>query len=348
MTTRPAECKSQPLNPIQRFIATATVLAIALMATSCFFDHRSEAEELDRHVRAMAGVADTDMHYDKNFTSGENFNLAVTLQQDVTEAQIRDVARYFADRTDATGLAERSASLSLRLPIVPPPAKTLYSQDYQSASFQRGSNNTADSPSGDEIADDAAAWLRMARSPIVADASLTAPAWNRAGDSRRVQITLRPDATQSEALALQSREPMLADASWGIAVQDDARYRPHTYYATPRPPSDADLRTWREVSALVGPYWEATGHTDVPMAQGMQAESVVDFAISTDAGSQAEARRVAFGVPALLQRFGRPVAVTVRTGDGPAEFIVGGCYRHTPEHVRLPLEIELSTEFEKC
>lgn len=348
MPTRPPKCRSPRLNPIQRFIATATVLAIALMAASCFIDRRSDAENLDRHVRAMAGVADTDMRYDKNFTSGENFNLTVTLQQDVTEEQIRDVARYFADRTDATGLAERSADLSLRLPIVPPPAKTLYSQDYQSASFQRGSSNTADSPTADEIADDAAAWLRMARSPIVADASLTAPVWNGAGDSRRVRITLRPNATQSEALELQSGEPMLVDASWGIAVQYDALYRPHTYYSTPHPPSDADLQTWREVSALVGPHHEATGRTDLPMAQGMQTESIVDFAIATDAGSQAEARRVAFGVPTLLQRFGRPVAVTVYTGDGPAEFIVGGCYRHTPEHVRLPLEIELSTEFEKC
>lgn len=107
-------------------MSSAAVLAIALMATSCFLDPRSDAEKLDGHVRAMAGVADTDMRYDRNFTSGENFNLAVT------------------------------------------------------------------------------------------------------------------------------------------------------------------------------------------------------------------------------QRFGRPVAVTVRTGDGPTEFIVGGCYRHTPEHVRLPLEIELSTEFEKC
>jgi hypothetical protein len=59
---------------------------------------------------------------------------------------------------------------------------------------------------------------------------------------------------------------------------------------------------------------------DKNITSGENFASVVDFAIATDAGSQGEARRVVFGVPALLQRFGRPVAVTVRTGDGPAEF----------------------------
>ncbi len=337
------------LTPIQLAIATAIVLTLGLTAAGCLLDRRGDAEDLDRHIRAMPGVADTDMTYGNTFTSGENFDLDVSLQQDITEPQIRDIGKYFANRTDETGLAERSAELSLRLPIVPPPPpKTLYTRDYQSASFSRGTGNTAHSPTSDDIAAAAAAWLRTARSPIVADAGLTAPTWNGAGDSRRVTITLKPTVTQTEALALQAGEPMLSDANWGISVQGDPMYRPHDYYASPRPPSDDDLRTWREISALVGAYAEAKGQSTVPAAQGQQAETVVEFSIPTDAGSQVKARQITFGVPALIQRLGRPVAVTVRTVDGPAEFIVGGCYQHDAKHHRLPLELELSAEFEKC
>lgn len=336
-------------TPFQLAIATATVLTTAFTAVGCFLDNRRDAEDLDRHVRAMPGVADTDMTYGNTFTSGERFDLDVTLQQDITEPQIRDIAQYFAHRTDQTGLAERSAELSLRMPIVPPPPpKNIYALDYQSAWFSKGSGNTANSPTGDDIAEAAAAWLRMARSPIVADASLTAPTWGGPADSHQVTITLKPTATQAEALALQAGEPMLSNADWGISIQDDPTSRPHTYFASPRPPSDDDLRTWREISALIGPYYEATAQTDVPTAPGQQAETVVKFAIATDAGSQPQARHIAFGVPTLLQRLGRPVAVTIRTGDGGAEFIVGGCYRHDDKHHALPLERELSAKFEKC
>ncbi len=336
-------------SPIRLVIAAAMVLAIGVTAAGCIFGRRGDAEDLDRHVRAMPGVADTDMTYVNSFTSGERFDLDVTLRQDITESQLRDIGKFFAGRTDETGLADRSAELWLRLPIVPPPApENLYAPDSQSASFSRGYFNTAHSPTGDQIADAAAAWLRVARSPIVANASLTAPTWGGAGDSRRVTITLKPTATQAEALALQAGEPMLSDANWGISIQDDPTSRPHDYFASPRPPSDHDLWTWREVSALIGSYYEATAEANVPAAAGQQAETVVKFAIATDAGSQPRARQIAFGVPTLLQRLGRPVAVTIRTVDGPAEFIVGGCYRHDEKHHRLPLELDLSAAFEKC
>ncbi|MUL48443.1 hypothetical protein FZI85_27240 [Mycobacterium sp. CBMA293] len=337
------------LTPIRLVIATVMVMAIGFTAAGCIFGRRSDAEDLDRHVRAMPGVADTDMTYHNTFTSGERFDLNVTLQQDITEPQIRDIGKFFANRTDATGLADRSAELFLRLPVVPPPSpKNLYARDYQLASFSRGPYNTAHSPNGGQIADAAAAWLRMARSPIVADASLTAPTWGGAGDSRSVTITLKPTATQTEALALQVGEPMLSDANWGISIQDDPTSRPHDYFASPRPPSDDDLRTWREISVLIGSYYEATAQTNVPAAAGQQADTVVKFAIATDAGSQPQARRIAFGVPTLLQRLGRAVAVTIWTVDGGAEFLVGGCYQHDAKHHRLPLEIELSATFEKC
>jgi len=345
----PAGGRRRRLTPIQRRIAIVVVLAIGFAAAVCWFDRRGEAEELDRHIRAMPGVAHTDMTYSNTYTSGERFSMDVALQQDITEQQIQDIGRYFANRTDETGLAERSAYLFLRLPILPPPPpENLFARDDHLASFSRGPFNTAHSPSGDDIAAAAAAWLRVARSAIVADASLTAPTWGGPADSHQVAVTLKPTVTQAQALALQAVEPMLSDANWGISIQDDPTDQPHTYFASPRPPSDHDLRTWREISALVGSYQEASGQTYVPVAAGQQAETVVKFAIATDAGSQAQARQVAFGVPTLLQRFGRPVAVTIRGGGGAAEFIVGGCYRHDGKHRATPLERELSAKFETC
>jgi hypothetical protein len=40
--------------------------------------------------------------------------------------------------------------------------------------------------------------------------------------------------------------------------------------------------------------------------------------------------------------------LTAQTGEGAAEVIVGGCYRHDADHVRLPLERELSQRYETC
>lgn len=57
-------------SPIRLVITTAMVVAIGVTAASCIFGRRGDAEDLDRHVRAMPGVADTDMTYVNSFTSG--------------------------------------------------------------------------------------------------------------------------------------------------------------------------------------------------------------------------------------------------------------------------------------
>ena len=141
------------------------------------FDHRSEAEELIVTCARDGGVADTDMHYDKNFTS-KNFNLAVTLQQDVTEAQIRDVACYFADRTDATGLA---GTLCQPVPAVADRAlrRRRFYHRIISRRPSSGLQQHRGQPQRRRDCRRRGGVLRMARSPIVADASLTAPVWNR-------------------------------------------------------------------------------------------------------------------------------------------------------------------------
>ena len=311
-------------------------------------DRRDDAEDLDQHVRTMPGVADTEMRYSSDFTAGEQLGLTVTLDRDVTDAQVRDIGGYFTDHTGATGLAEVSAELLLRLPIVPPPPKTLYSYDYSVARFGLGRSKTSANSTAAEIADSAATWLRAARSPVAAEVTLTQPTGGGKGDARTITVTMRPGATQNSALELQAGEPGLADASWGISLAADSTRRPHTYYSRPRPPSDADLQTWREVSALVGATEEASGRTDIPAEQGHQAETTVEIGLPDGYGNEADARRIAFGVAAVLRRFGRPVEMIAQTGDGAIRLIVGGCYRRDADHLPRPLEAELSDEYESC
>jgi hypothetical protein len=333
---------------VRPIVAVLVLILVSCTVAGCVVNRRDDAQDLDRHLGTMPGVADTEMRYSSDFTNGEAFDLTVTLGQAITETQVREVAGYFADHTAATGLAEDSAELSLRLPIVPPPQKSLYNDGYSEARFEFGRSTTSDNPTADEIADSAAAWLRAARSPVAAEVTLAQPISGGEGDSRAVRVTMRPGATQADALALQATDRALANASWGISLEADNTYRPHTYYSTPRPPRDADLQTWREVSALVGATESASGRTDVPAQRGKQAETAVEFGLPDGYGSEADARQIAFGVAALLRRFDRPVEMTAQTGGGPVELIVGGCYRHDADHRPQSLEVELSKEYESC
>jgi hypothetical protein len=328
---------------MRRVVAIPAVLLVVCTA-GCVTDREDDAGDLDRHVRGMPGVADTEVRYHSDFTSGENFDLTVTLEPGITEPQVRQVGGYFVEHATGTGLAENSAELSLRLPVVPPPPKDSGILGYSEASFSFGRSTTISNAGADAVADSAAVWLRAVRSPVAARVALTQPRGSGPGDSRGITVTLRPDATSAQAFAAQAADPALADASWGISLPAERYRHPHTYYSTPRPPSDADLRTWREISAVVGGSEEARGSTTVPAERGRQAETDVEIGLPDGP----DARRVAFEVADLLTRFGRPVELTAQTGEGAAELIVGGCYRHDADHVALPLERELSRRYETC
>jgi hypothetical protein len=92
----------------------------------------------------------------------------------------------------------------------------------------------------------------------------------------------------------------------------------------------------------------STNRSIVPAERGIQAETRIEIQLPDGAGSEPDARRIAYGVARLLRRFDHPVQLILHTGDGPAELIVGGCYQHDAKHVVQPLEAELSTAFEKC
>ena len=328
---------------------TSALLAVAVLCctTGCF-DRNGDAVRLDQQIRGMPGVADTHMKYKSDFTSGERFELTVTLRPNVTDQQVSDVGRTFADTTARTGLDERSANLTLRYPIDPPPPKNNYTTDYSAAYFSAGSADGPDNPTAEGVAEHAAVWLRAARSPATSGVTVVAPFRGEPAGSPRFIVTLRPWATAADATRLQASDPGLARASWGISVIGNETNRPHDYYSRPRPPTDAELDLWRQLSALVGVSEEASGQTTVPAERGMQAETRIEIHLPYGAGSEPDARRIAYGVARLLLRFDRPVQLILQTGDGTAQLVVGGCYQHRADHLVQPLEADLSTAFEKC
>jgi hypothetical protein len=196
------------------FAIPAVLLAVC--TAGCMIDREDDAQDLDRHVRGMPGVAETEVRYRSDFTNGENFDLTVTLHPDITEAQVRQIGGYFVEHASETGLAETSAELDLRLPAVPPPPKNSDISEYSQASFKFGRNATTSNAGADAVADSAAVWLRTVRSPVTSSVALNQPRWGESADSRRITVTLRPDATEAHVLAVQAADPALAGASWGV------------------------------------------------------------------------------------------------------------------------------------
>lgn len=97
--------------------------------------------------------------------------------------------------------------------------------------------------------------------------------------------------------------------------------------------------------------WDVRGnpHTMSPPTLILsRAYDEFDRAVATFAQSVTAKTWPFDGLPTLLQRFDQPVSVTIWTGEGSAEFIVGGYCRHDKDYNALPLEVELSAKFENC
>jgi hypothetical protein len=111
------------------------------------------------------------------------------------------------------------------------------------------------------------------------------------------------------------------------------------YSSTPQPPTDSELALWRQLSTVVGVSEDATGSTRVPALKNEQAQTTIEISLPYGAGSEPDARRIVFVVAELMARYRHPAQLTAHTGEGPAEIIVGGCYRHDAKHVRPAIEI---------
>lgn len=319
-------------------------LAALLMwpTSACFVNRRDDADQVDRQIKAMPGVAGTDMSYESSFENGQQFRLTVRLDSRITQPQATDVGRTFVDQMQRHHLGGHKVELDIRYPAVPQ-QKSNYLPDYSQAAFTLGENASPPAdPSAADVGESVAVWLHAVRSPTAEYVDLNQPTWGGPAQSRAISITLKPGATAADAQALQKGDPSLANAIWRILIAPDPTYRAQEYTSTPKPPSDHDMALWTQVTAIVGPHNEARGSTRTPAVHA-QAETEIEISLPPASDHQ-----TAISVADLLPQFGHPVALTLHTVDGPVQIIVGGCWRHEPGHRRLPLEVEMSRSYEKC
>jgi hypothetical protein len=90
---------------VGRSIVAAVIATTAWSAVSCslLFDKRGETEDIERQLRAMPGVAGTNLTYNAGIDAGLNFSLTVTLDGSATEQQAVEVGRAFVRDRNAEG-----------------------------------------------------------------------------------------------------------------------------------------------------------------------------------------------------------------------------------------------------
>ncbi|MEZ0364756.1 hypothetical protein ACAG26_13770 [Mycobacterium sp. pUA109] len=329
---------------------TLVLVTVALLwpISGCsLFDHRREAEQIRQQITTMPGVSMADLTYASYSTSGKQFSLTVTLDPAITVSQAADVGRTFTEQRRRRGLGDYNGDLMLYYPARGTLPRNPMTADHSVALFDFGPSDGKPDPSADEVADGVAIWLRAAHSPVAELVGLTQPAERDDAASRSIDVTLTPDATAATATALQRSDPALADASWEIKLVYNEYGDTRNYVSTPTPPSDADRALWSDISAAIGKYYDAKGVTR-PHGKWSQADTEIEIRIGKGRGNDVATQRIVPAVAGLLPRFGHPAALLVWGFDGPIEIVVGGCYRHQPEHKRLPLEIELSRQYETC
>lgn len=332
---------------MKKLATVGLVAALVWSASGCLNDRRHEADLVDGQIKAMAGVANTKLDYDSSFENGQNLRLTVNLDPGITQPQASAVGRTFAEAIKQHHLSGHRVELNVRLPAVRQQQSTFLAE-FSQAEFKLGEN--ASPPvdlSAAEVGDSIAVWLHATRSQVAESASLTQPTRGGSAQSRDILIMLKPDATAADAQALQHSDPGLAKATWQITIVADPKNRPHDYESTPDPPSDRDKELWSQISTIVGPQYDATGSTKIPIERD-PAETYIEISLLTGPDSEPRGHQIAMSVADLLPQFGHPVALSLRTYGGDVQLIVGGCWRHEPNHRRLALEVEMSRRYEKC
>lgn len=274
-------------------------------------------------------------------------NASVTLTTQATDAQSVNISRTFI--TAHRGPAGITDSLTLGYPA----AGKLPWRSGLTVSIPQslaGFTFEATGPSVGQVADSIGVWLAAAHSPVAELVTLNQPSDRTPDDagSRGMTVVLTPDATEATADALQASDLGLADASWIIKIPvEDTLGRSHDYTSTPNPPKDSDRMLWTQISDIVGHHFENEASA-VTSAYGSQAVTTITIRIPRSANSDIDIPRKAREIAALLPGFGHPTSMVLNTADGAVELTVGGCYMHKIGHRRLPLEIELSQQYETC
>ncbi|BBZ15535.1 hypothetical protein [Mycobacterium branderi] len=293
----------------------------------------------------MPGVFATDMTYNSGIGVGKRFDIAVRLERATTADKAVAIGRTFTDQRLRRGLGDYDGSLFVYYPTAGTLPKVPGDEE-SVALFGFGHSDGYPDPAVDDVAASIAAWMHAVHSPVAERVNLNQPTEDDPA-SRAITVTLARDATQASATALQRSDPALDDALWTLSLVVSDVGTTHNYSTSPMPPSDTERALWSDISAVIGRYYDADGKTH-PRGKTDQTETHIEINIDQSPEAAENIQRIGRGVAALLPRFGHPAAMVVQTPDGPIEILVGGCYRHQPDHRRLPLELELSKLYEKC
>jgi len=335
-------------------IATAVV---ALSLTGCGFpNRRGAADAIDKAIRTMPGVANTDIRYDTSFDGGAYFSMTVTLTAQTSNDQGAAVARAFFEQVIAADFT--SFHVQLELHYQRPgatPADSVLNFSYDFVQGVRGG------PSPDAVAETATWWFDVAHSPGVMSAAVTLPLDGiDAHDGSYVGVTIPVDADDAVLTDLIHRHPQLNSARWNVvAPSRPYPFPPRSYTSTGRFLDHHSRLTWARIVDQLQPDDVAKASTQIPPDNG-QPPTTVDIGWGLVSGRDGDFERVARGVAALLTELPGPVLFQLTTRvmdpvtndvvDRNLAITVGGCTATDPNRLTppLPLENELRHLYERC
>lgn len=295
---------------------------------------RLQASTLGETIRDMPGVVDVDLGY---LGDPRTVLMDVVLARDVTPLQAADVGRTFVDGVTDTRLRGDSR-LHLRYPAAG--AGDLYVPDFSQAAFQY--SGTA-GPGRHDVTDSIVLWLRAARAPGVAHASLTAP-WGSSPRTRRMTLILGVDEAALDP-ALVEDVAQRTESVWRYFALTGPLLRPHEYRGSPAPPDEQEKAAFGLIAAAAGDdndlvvrRWRNVG--------GISTSTSVEVGIAEGPDRRDRTLRTAEAVADLAPLLAPEVDLVV-LGEPSATVVVGGC--PPPDDAgRSELEMYLAEKYETC
>jgi hypothetical protein len=331
-------------------LAAKMLCAIVLTAGAggCSADRSAAARAIGNAVRALPGVADTDVTY----YSGASFRLDVTLAETVSDTQAAAVGSTFVDRMRAADFGGFDVILNVAYPANNSRA-TKTSDSH--ASFQyhfRSAPESAlhnPSPSSAEVASGLALWLQAAQSPATVGAALHQEASTGTGSRQSIVVSISSSVDDKAIAELIDAHPALRAATWKSSIPPGAAPREFRVYRIRGQFPDRRRRElWQQILGQLGPDDDGDAVTDPAGAQASGALTNVKIDLWAKPQTSERVEGITRAVLPLLPGLGSPVRVNIFSYTASIELILGGCSQPAPNHRPSTLEVELRRQYERC